>query len=63
METAAESDLAKQQAVDGQAGQQGDLSGLAVAPSGLQSVHGGLELLLLDGGRSALQQPGRHADL
>ena len=56
-------DLAKQQVVDGQAGQQGHLSGLAVAAPGLKGVHGDLELLLLDGGRTALQQPRRQADL
>lgn len=57
------SDLAEKQAVDGQAGQLGSLPGLAVEASGLQSVHCSLELLLLDGGRAALQQPGRQADL
>lgn len=55
------SHLVEQQALDGQAGQLGHLPGLAVAPPGLQSLHCGLELLLLDGGRTALQQPGRQA--
>lgn len=52
------SHLIEQQAVDGQTSQQGDLPGLAVAPGGLQGVHCGLELLLLDGRGTALQQPG-----
>lgn len=50
--------LAEQEAVDGQAGQLGHLPGLAVAPPGLQGLNGGEELLLLDGGGSALQQTG-----
>lgn len=49
--------------VDRQASQLGNLPGLAVAPPGLQCLHYGLELLLLDGGRSALKQPGRQFDL
>lgn len=62
-ECAGGSHLAEQQRVHGQAGQLGHLSRLAVAPPRLQSVYGRLELLLLDGGRTALQEPGRYADL